>query len=239
MKNPIWLLPGFLGDDSQLGDFPEALAQHTGVVPDVIDWCRITEGARDLSEGGSFLAQFALSSGMRPVLVGYSMGARLALASLVAAPGAFSGAVAVSAHPGLEDATARAERRAADDEWSALLVSDQAEFWRRWLAQPVFAGTAEIGRALTALEAQQWSQVLRAFSTAGQDFFPPLLADPRLPPLVSVVGERDAKYVALQQLYPSTVDKLMLPGGHRVPLDAPAELARAIAPFIRKTQEIL
>lgn len=239
MKNPIWILAGFLGDETQLGAFPSDLAQYTGVIPEVIDWKKITEGARDLNEGARFLAQFALSCGTRPVLVGYSMGGRLSLASILAAPGAFSGAVALSAHPGLSDETEKAQRLKDDLVWSELLTENQALFWKRWLALPVFAGSSEAQVNLSNVEAHQWANVLRAFSTGAQEYLPALLEDPRLPPVLSVVGSRDEKYLALQKLFPKTVEKMIIDGGHRLPLDASLALAQAIAPFIRKTQDIL
>lgn len=239
MKNPIWILAGFLGDERQLGDFPSDLAQFTGVVPEVIDWKKITTGATSLAEGARFLAQFALSCGTRPVLVGYSMGGRLSLASILAAPGAFSGAVAISAHPGLSSEEEKAQRLKDDLVWSELLTENQAVFWKHWLAQPVFAGTSEAHVNLSQEEAQQWAKVLRAFSTGGQDYMPALLDDSRLPPLLSVVGSTDEKYVLLQKLFPEAVQKIIIDGGHRLPLDASVALAQAIAPFIRKTQDIL
>ncbi|MFP5457527.1 MAG: alpha/beta fold hydrolase [Bacteriovoracia bacterium] len=239
MKNPIWILAGFLGDESQLGAFPSDLAKHTGVIPEVIDWKKITDGAKSLDEGARFLAQFALSCGTRPVLVGYSMGGRLSLASVLAAPGAFSGAVAISAHPGLSSEEEKAQRLKDDLVWSELLTDNQAVFWKRWLAQPVFAGSSEAQVNLSTEEAHQWAKVLRAFSTGGQDYMPALLDDPRLPPILSVVGSRDEKYLTLQKRYPQKVEKMIIDGGHRLPLDASHALAQAIAPFIRKTQEIL
>src|SRR5258706_16250784 len=74
------------------------------------------------------------------VLLGYSLGGRLALQALLG--GAHYGrAIVVSAGLGIEDETARAARRAADEVWARRFEHDDwPMLMRDWNAQPVFRG---------------------------------------------------------------------------------------------------
>lgn len=75
-----------------------------------------------------------------PVLVGYSMGGRIALYTALASPADLSGLVLVSTTAGIGHSSERARRRRADQETAdALRRDDLQSFLRRWYEQPVFA----------------------------------------------------------------------------------------------------
>lgn len=239
MKNPIWILPGFLGDEIQLGDFPLALAQHTGVASEVIHWSDYVQGAHSIHEAGQFLAQFAMAHGTRPVLVGYSMGGRLALSSTIEAPGAYSAIIAISAHPGLRSEEEKNQRLEQDQRWGKLLIEDQVRFWREWNEQSVFKDTTQSIRHLNLDQQQIWANLLVSLSTGTQNDLSEALSDKRLPPIMHIVGLSDEKYLHLQKNLPFNIQRKQIQGSHRLPMDNPTELARVIAPFIRSSQEIL
>lgn len=78
-------------------------------------------------------------------VVGYSMGARLALVLALHQPGCLRRLVLESPSPGIEDATARAERRAADGRLAAILEEQGlAAFVDAWQSQPFFASHARL-----------------------------------------------------------------------------------------------
>jgi 2-succinyl-6-hydroxy-2,4-cyclohexadiene-1-carboxylate synthase len=78
-------------------------------------------------------------------VVGYSMGARVALRLAIAQPAALGRLVLESPSAGLADAAARAERAAADAAWARLALEEGIEaFAARWEAQPVLAGEAAL-----------------------------------------------------------------------------------------------
>lgn len=239
MKNPIWILPGFLGDETQLGEFPESLAQHTGNSCEVINWSKYVAGASSIHEAGKFLAQFAMSHGTRPVMVGYSMGGRLALSSATEAPGAYSAVIAISAHPGLKSEEEKNQRLNQDQRWAKLLVEDQARFWSEWNQQSVFQNATQTTQHLSLEQQQKWAKLLLTLSTATQKNLSESLSDKRLPPIMHIAGLADAKYLELQKNLPSNIEKKQIKGSHRLPLDNPIELAQVIAPFIRSSQETL
>jgi len=91
-----------------------------------------------------------LSQAAKPVhLVGYSLGARLALAMACQEPTAVGALTLIGVNPGLQDRAARMQRLNADARWAELLSQrDVASFAARWDAQPIFAHRA-------ALSAQQ------------------------------------------------------------------------------------
>ncbi len=236
MNAPVWLLPGFLGDESHFGTLPRALDAHA----ETIHWQNEVRSAASMQQAGEILAQRALASGTRPWLLGYSMGARLALQAALAAPGAFSGIVAVSAHPGYPSEDERVERRREDAEWAQLLLRDWEAFWTAWNRRTALAGgPLPVITVPDKAGRQTWAEVLVRLGTGQQDFFPALLSDPRLPPILCVAGKRDAVFVSRLSLFPERVKKAVIPGaGHRVPLEAPAALASLVASFIHDHQEV-
>lgn len=140
-----------------------------------------------------------LSSGMeRPVLAGYSLGGRLALHALVEFPERWSGAVILSAHPGLQGAAERDARIAADARWAERARRMAwGDFLDEWNAQPVFAGDRR-PEAQRELEVRR-EEVARAFeqwSLGRQQDLRARLVDCTVP-VTWIAGERDAKFVAI------------------------------------------
>lgn len=132
-------------------------------------------------------------------VVGYSMGARIALRLAIAHPHLVRRLVLVAPSAGLAAATARAERAAADAARARLAVEEGIEaFAARWEAEPVLAGEA----ALPA-EARERQRAIRRANTplglaaslvyGGQGAMEPLhdrLAEVAAPALV-IVGAAD------------------------------------------------
>jgi len=73
-----------------------------------------------LQEFGEVFASEVVAQDPEPYLVGYSMGGRLALHSLIAQPKLWKGATIISAHPGLSTEEERVARRRKDAEWFDL-----------------------------------------------------------------------------------------------------------------------
>jgi 2-succinyl-6-hydroxy-2,4-cyclohexadiene-1-carboxylate synthase len=173
----------------------------------------------------------------RFALCGYSLGGRVALHVALAAPGRVSRLVLVSASAGIEDPQERAARRRSDERLAQELEHEPFErFIERWRSQPLFA--AEPARAGELARADQRRNRPAALAAAlrglGTGAMEPLWS--RLPelsmPATVVVGERDAKYLALGRRMAQALPRgelVVLPGGHGLPLELPGELARAIA----------
>ncbi|MEQ1840332.1 MAG: alpha/beta fold hydrolase, partial [Verrucomicrobiales bacterium] len=75
-------------------------------------------------------------------LLGYSMGGRIALQALADEPDFWTGAVIISAHPGLKTEQERAQRRKSDLAWAHLArTAPWSDFLAKWNAQSVLDGT--------------------------------------------------------------------------------------------------
>jgi 2-succinyl-6-hydroxy-2,4-cyclohexadiene-1-carboxylate synthase len=167
------------------------------------------------------------------MLLGYSMGGRLALQALIdGAP--FDRSVIVSAGLNLEDG--RDERQARDEAWAKRFESDPwDEVMRDWNAQPVFGGHA-IPRDEHDYDRRELARQLRENSSGA---LPPLA--PRLHeiaiPVLWIAGELDPQYAAIGRRAVSLLPHAELwicPGaGHRVPWEQPERFLDRLRRFDR------
>lgn len=138
-------------------------------------------------------------------LVGYSQGARLALAVAAAFPGRAGRLVLESGTPGLRQRSARARRRRTDDALADDIIAGGVEaFISRWEQLALFTGLRELSAAdtvalrerRTSHDAHGLAGALRALGQGVQPDLWPALATLRLPVLL-LSGARDAKYTRL------------------------------------------
>jgi 2-succinyl-6-hydroxy-2,4-cyclohexadiene-1-carboxylate synthase len=175
----------------------------------------------------------------RPVLVGYSLGGRLALHALLHDPGAWRGAILISTHPGLADAAARAERLADDAIWAERFArADWETTVARWNAQAVFSGGGPCPiRVERAFSRTCLAEGLTAWSLGSQADLRERLPQLGLP-ILWIAGERDTKFTALAReaasFSPRAEWQTIAEAGHRVLFDNPEGLARAIDRFLEK-----
>jgi len=173
------------------------------------------------------------------IVLGYSFGARLALAVEALALGTLpvAGACLVSCHPGLgeEDLDTRAVRRVNDEAWALRFETDTEEEIRQaWDGQPVLASSAAApGRAPWTLPASRraLAVAMRRFSLAGQPDFSERLRRWRTP-LLWVTGDDDWKFGDLAAWLHETGARAEFAScphaGHRVPWDNPVEFAALV-----------
>lgn len=180
----------------------------------------------------------------RPHLLGYSMGGRAALAAAIAWPEAFASLVLVGATAGIADPAARAERIAADAALAESILQGGLErFVDAWMAQPLFASQARLGREFLERARQQrlenrphaLAQSLRGMGAGAQAPLDALLARHRGPVLL-VVGGEDAKFRAIaSELARSLSDArvAVIEGvGHAAHLEAPDRFAAVVRAFV-------
>ena len=171
-------------------------------------------------------------------LVGYSMGGRVALHVAFALQDRVRRLVLVGASPGLRTATARAERRAADERLADELESSTIEgFAQRWASTPVLADQSPEVRARADADRRRnhspagLAAALRGLGTGTLPSLWPRL-DRLTIPVDLVVGERDEKFiqVARQMLDDLPNARLVVASGagHAVHWEAPATVADSI-----------
>ena len=150
---------------------------------------------------------------------------------------AWSGSCSVSASPGLADRGERAARREADAALADRIEAIGAEaFAREWAAQPLFAGQPAAVAAAAHTDRLRRSAAEHAAQLRGlgTGVMPPLwdrLGELAMP-VTLVVGERDAKFVAVAERMRARLpaaELVVVPGvGHAVALEAPAAVAAVL-----------
>jgi 2-succinyl-6-hydroxy-2,4-cyclohexadiene-1-carboxylate synthase len=174
----------------------------------------------------------------RFTLCGYSLGGRIALHVALAAPERVQRLVLVATTAGIEDEAERLQRRLSDRRLADdLRRLPYEEFIERWRTQPLFADDPpEVGALARADQRRNRPDALAAVLLGiGSGEMAPLwgrLSELTMPTVV-VAGERDVKFQALgrrmTELLPHA-ELLVVPGGHGLPLENPAAVARALDP---------
>ena len=237
----IWALHGAVGSASDWRVFAQKIDTSSGVQGGVrrLDLWRFLDCCpMPLEKFGNTLAEEIVRVDSEPVLLGYSMGGRLALHALLARPDLWKAAIIVSAHTGLNDEGERAARREKDAEWSALaLKAEWADFLGQWNAQDVLEGGDMPDRM--ALKDRRAS-IARSFidwSLGEQEDLAPRMGDISCP-VLWVTGERDEKFTVIARsvvpLLPQAEHCVVPDCGHRVPWGKAAEFSIICQRFLAK-----
>lgn len=221
-------LHGFLGERA---DWQAASAASPG-----LRWTCLTLSPKfEFDEWAARFVAESKSRGEPPLLVGYSMGGRLALHAFAHDPSAFAGLVLLSTQPGLadDDAAGRSARAAQDEAWALRFLNDDwGTLMSDWNAQAVFAGGGpEPVRPESGGARMRAAAALRTWSVSKQKDFRPFIRA-HAGRIVALNGALDRKYAGLwKELKESApaLDVREVPGsGHRVLFDAPAAVAAAV-----------
>jgi 2-succinyl-6-hydroxy-2,4-cyclohexadiene-1-carboxylate synthase len=180
-------------------------------------------------------------AGEGAVLVGYSLGGRLALRAAIRDPDRYAGVVTVGASPGIEDATARADRVQADERLAAWMeaapIEDVVAIWER---QPLFADQADalVEEQRPGRMSHDPAALALLLRTAGQGVLEPVwhrLLALELP-LLAIAGARDDAYVAaagrMADLAARGRAAIVEHAGHAAHLQRPADVARLLVEFL-------
>jgi 2-succinyl-6-hydroxy-2,4-cyclohexadiene-1-carboxylate synthase len=175
------------------------------------------------------------------VLVGYSLGGRIALRAALRSPESFSAVVLVGATAGIEEGPLRVARAEADEKlasWmEAMPIEDIVGLWER---QPLFADQSD-----ALVEAQRPGRMSHdprslalLLRTAGQGVLEPVWHDLRSLelPLLAIAGARDDGYSRAAKRIASTAPNgravLVEDAGHAPHLQRPDEVADLVTEFL-------
>jgi len=250
-QQTIVLLHGFTGSSAAWGDETlEQLADHLRVVAvDLIGHgqsSRPHDPARYAMDEvvADVVALLDAVDEPAPVLMGYSMGGRVAVATAVAHGQRLGALVLESASPGLRHQYERDARMAEDEALALRIEQDGLEaFVDAWMARPLFAGQAKRGAAwLEAERERRLSQdpvalaaCLRGLGTGSQPSYWDALEALRVPTKL-MVGSDDEKFETIASHMASRLPLVALvthnPSiGHAIHAEAPEMWARGIASF--------
>jgi 2-succinyl-6-hydroxy-2,4-cyclohexadiene-1-carboxylate synthase len=238
-----WCLHGSVGMPADFRELAKTLAK-SAIGSRAVDLWRFLEAAPlPIEEFGTAINDDAggeVFRGTGRSILGYSLGGRLALHSLLEERHPWQAAVIVSAHPGLEDDLERSARRAQDGNWAAkAFAGDWLQFIEQWNAQPIFGNsTIREPEAAQRLIARR-REIARSFVDWSLGSQEPLWD--RLPeittPVLWIAGEKDAKFREIAEraaaLTPNGVLEIAPNAGHRVPWDAPDWFAERTAHFLK------
>ncbi|MEP4076655.1 alpha/beta fold hydrolase [Haloferula sp.] len=241
MKGTIWCLHGAVG----MAEDWKGFSVPGWAVKRVDLWRFLDCCPMSMPEFGAALNR-EVEAGEGPnVLLGYSMGGRLALHALLESR-PWDAAVIVSAHPGLEEEEERVARRARDAEWGAkALNGDWREFLEAWNGQGVLE-TSEIELPTFNIERRRVLEprrqaVARSFmdwTLGGQEALWGRVKEIDCP-LLWVVGEKDEKFRELgERLVAGSGGWAELStatgAGHRVPWEVPEEFGKKVGEFLER-----
>lgn len=176
--------------------------------------------------------------GLPPVhVIGYSLGARMALGLVVRHPSLVARATLISVNPGLSGDDERQRRHLVDAEWCALLEREGVPaFIDAWEKQALFATQRELPASLRGAQRQERLRhskaglrlSLQCMGLAEMPDYWPALREIALP-VDLIAGERDEKFKDLARRagaeLPAARLHIVPEAGHNVLLERPNAIA--------------
>jgi 2-succinyl-6-hydroxy-2,4-cyclohexadiene-1-carboxylate synthase len=234
------MLHGFTQTGRLWGRFGDLLAEsHTLVALDLPGHGESGSVRADLPATAGLVAETVRTAiGEEPcALLGYSLGARVALHVALGTDLALSGAVLIGATAGIEDPAERARRRDSDEVLAAELEAsgDVEQFVDTWLHGPMFERLAKSDAASRAERlrntAPGLASSLRLCGTGSQEPLWDLLSALTCP-VLAMAGSDDIRFAShalrIARLAPLAVASLVPGGGHAVHLAQPEQSARIV-----------
>lgn len=172
------------------------------------------------------------------ILMGYSLGARLALHVLLDNPSLWTKAVLISGHPGLSSKEEKDARKKHDALWAdEFLHAPWDVILAKWEEQAVF----KTARHCFKREERDYSRAslahcLTKYSLGMQEDLKPKIAKLNLP-ILWLTGQYDEKFSTIASsvvLRHQQSKKIALPGGHRTPWESEMDFRMAVYNFLRE-----
>jgi 2-succinyl-6-hydroxy-2,4-cyclohexadiene-1-carboxylate synthase len=239
-RTAVTLVHGFAQTGRCLGPLASALADRYAVT--AVDapghGGSVRHAHADLWAGASLLAGGTTSR----VLVGYSMGGRLALHAALAHPERVEALVLIGATAGLEDPDDRRRRRANDEALAQRLERVGLDtFLDEWVSMPMFSGLPHWARFDRERRANTAEGLAASLRRAGTGSMTPLWD--RLGaitcPVLLLSGGRDLAYTALASRLETCLGgptrRVEIAGaGHAVHLEAPGPVTDEVVAVIER-----
>ncbi len=203
-----------------------------------------------LRDIGNWINQETRQAPHPRVLLGYSLGGRIALHALLANPEQWAAAIFISTHFGLKDLNERKVRIESDQNWAEKFESSNWEKTiHEWNSQKVFQGdNNEPERPQAFFSRKALGHALRNFSLGNQESLKDDLKRIKKP-ILWIVGENDSKFKqlseqigALSEVTPSQCTgsdiriQVIPQSGHRILFDQPAILKQRIEDFLSQLE---
>jgi 2-succinyl-6-hydroxy-2,4-cyclohexadiene-1-carboxylate synthase len=244
---PLLLLHGFTGSRTAFAHVRERLTETASVVAVDLPGHGESPFHEDTTFASTLASLLALldALGLQQVdVVGYSLGARVALGLAVESSARVRRLVLESGSPGLRRRRDRGERRKQDEALAARIESDGVDaFVQSWEALPLFLGVRalppEVQQALRlrrlAADAGGLALSLRRLGLGAQPNYWSALPRIRTPTLL-LTGAKDAKFTALAHRMaaelPVVWGHVFAGVGHAPHLEVPEAWAKEVTGFL-------
>lgn len=241
-------LHGFMGNGSDFQIVADSYPDHpTLLAPDFPDYSNEPlhndhPWAATLENLNRFIHD--QSGNHPPVLLGYSMGGRIALEYVLKYQHLPGGLVLVGVSPGIENLEERTQRKIQDAELAANLMAQPLEsFVNSWLEQPLLKSQNQIAepyrtRMLKARyenNRQALAYGLTALGTGTMDSRWNQLREIQIPTLL-VTGESDIKFseiaASMVNHIPNATHKIIPDAGHAACFEKPLDFVQLLKSFL-------
>lgn len=245
---PLVLLHGFTASALDMAPLAAAFAGEFEVLsPDLPGHggSSIAPGYRFDDAVADLLATLEAAGHRRACWLGYSLGARLALACAARLPACAEALLLIGGRAGIADAAERESRRQADEALAARIERDGIQaFVDEWLEQPLFATQHALGPAFLeaarrrrlANDPRRLAASLRALGPGAQPPLFDLLGRVAAPTLL-VFGSLDRKFAAAADELAAGLPRAerceIAGAGHAAHLERPDEFIHAAREFLR------
>lgn len=234
METNIWAIPGFLGLPT---DWDFLQWNHLkGVDWQSFSWNSLGEWAIQFNQWAKPQAK------KTNILMGYSLGGRLALHALIDQPQQWQAAIIISAHAGLADPQAQKKRIEHDQKWAEQFEKDEwKSLMQAWNNQKIFTHDHfDFKREESNYQRSHLVKALSHGSLGKQMCLYKQIAS--LPiPILWITGSKDQLYCQLAQTlvfaHPYSQCEQIEQAGHRVPWAQPVAFSTLAHSFIQKIEQ--
>ena len=177
------------------------------------------------------------ANGEKSILLGYSLGGRLALHACLSQPDLWQAVILIGADPGLESEEEKKLQLDRDRNWAERLKREPLKkLVVEWDAQSVFCGIGnQAPRNMGEMDPDRFSQQFEVFSKGLQQNLVPKLAELKSPPVLFVSGEKDQKYKDIGEKLAKSSSvfraEVISNAGHRVPWENPESFVQVLIDF--------
>ncbi|MBA3722384.1 MAG: alpha/beta fold hydrolase [Parachlamydiaceae bacterium] len=230
MKNPIIALHGFLGLPEDW-DHLQMLQLH-GIDLNSFQW-------NSLDDCGKHICGIASENikDEKPILMGYSLGGRIALHALIQQPKLWKAGMIISAHPGLDTEAEKRNRFNLDESWARRFEEEEWDsLIDAWNRRAVFAeDNYHFQRDESKYNRKELAAMLINGSLGNQANL--LQQIEELPmPILWVVGEKDSVYlkIAKKIIFKNPKSRVLVveDAGHRLVWQKPKVFKQLLNIFI-------
>ncbi len=241
----LLFIHGFLGSGDDWNTFRDALSgeYHSSSI-DLDQWSPCEEYSLEFI--AEQIAQSLDEDAGGTIVIGYSMGARVALSLALRNPELLRALILESPSAGIAEESERQQRAEKDARLAAMIREEGMEsFLERWYSIPLFESLRRKPLKLAALkekillrqQQEQAAYMLEKLSPGRAPNYWPELFKLQLPTLL-IAGELDTKFSdsarEMAEVLPQATLKIIKDTGHNIHLEKPEVFLETIRQFLAK-----